>query len=648
VSANPPGDPRFSGALRALLTIVGAAALLAGLYGRFKGIGTWPLGVDEFYISRSIDNVLRTGLPAFPCGGYYTRGLIYQYAVAGLRLCGWSPEVAGRFIAGVSSLALFPAAYLLARRVQGSLAGWLVVIILCVSVWEIEMARFARMYAPFQAVFAWYLVAYLGFTVDKRAAALGWMIALSVLGILTWEGGVLLGFANIFAIVLAHENGRLKAKDWRRIALLGLLLAAFFLATRDLRGFTYPPPSDADAMEGPTTSFAAAWFAPLWRHPGWVCGLLPPLALAVPALRWIGSFRDRWLVAAGLCLALLAGAVHAFLVAAGVLVLMLLVRLIDRQALTWRRARYFWLALGAFLLFWTAAEASTGAGAILRLFGLPDVYDQVLRPWARTLPILTTGLCAAMAYLCWNSIRSERTAADAVSVLLSLIIVLVFAVGTTPADRIETRYTFFLYPVFILLTVSAILMITSRLGKRRGLPLLFIAGVPLLCFAATEDFQPRHILEVDSEWVNYRVEMPRHWAEHYYPRNDVRGVGQWRAAHVQPGDVVITGIPNVDEYYGHIDYFFLDEGDSRYETYVCRDGRTERWTNRPVLYKAAALMPIVASGHRVFASVYVAAEQGLRDHAAAAGWTVTRVWTADSRTADIILIEAQPDAARAR
>jgi hypothetical protein len=665
VSVSPLAGHQFPAATRALLLIAGAAALLCGLYGRFKGIGTWPLGVDEFYISRSIDNILRTGLPAFPCGGYYTRGLIYQYTVAGLRLCGWSPEVAGRFVAAMSSLAVLPAVYLLGRRVQGSLAGWLTVIILCVSIWEIEMARFARMYAPFQAVFAWYLVAYLKFTVDKSAAALRWMIGLSVLGVLTWEGGVLLGFANIFAVLVSQENGRLKARDWRRIALFCLLAAAFFLASRDLRGFTYPPPTDADAVEEPVSRlhFVAVWFAPLWRHPASICGLLVPMALSVPALRWIGSFRDRPLVFCGLCLALAAAAVHALLAAAACVVLMLLTGLVDRHALCSRQARYFWLAFCVFALFWAAAGALSGdfaqaempgsslqadiAGTLGRLFDFPDVYDQVLRPWTRTLPVLSLGLFAAFAYLCWDSIRVSRQRPDAVSVLLSLAIVLVLAVGATPIGRMETRYTFFLYPALILLTVCAILSVLRRLGGLR-IPAVLVAGAPLLCFAATEDFQPRHVLDVDSERINFRVGMPRHWAEHFYPRNDIRGVAQFLAANVRPGDVVITGIPSLDEYYGNIDYFFLDEDDPRYETYVCRDERTERWTNRPVLYTAAALKPIVASGRRVFATLYVADERGLTERAASSGWSVTREWTANSRTADVILIVAQPDGARTR
>src|SRR5450432_2606386 len=107
-----PGFLRGGSSLARVLWFILPVAVLAGLYGRFKGLGAWPLGVDEFYISRSIDHILMTGLPGFPCGGYYTRGLLFQYLVAALRLAGQSPEFAGRFVAGVSSIAVIPTAYL--------------------------------------------------------------------------------------------------------------------------------------------------------------------------------------------------------------------------------------------------------------------------------------------------------------------------------------------------------------------------------------------------------------------------------------------------------------------------------------------------------------------------------------------------------
>jgi hypothetical protein len=223
---------------------------------------------------------------------------------------------------------------------------------------------------------------------------------------------------------------------------------------------------------------------------------------------------------------------------------------------------------------------------------------------------------------------------------------MVLVVGAIPTNRIETRYTFFLYPPLIVLAVTALLMLMRRQKVLRHAPLVLSAAVPLLCFSATEDFQPKHIVAVDSADINFRVGMSAARAAHYYPRNDMRAVGQWLMTHVQSGDVVITGIPNLDQYYDGFNYFFLDKEDGRYEAYVCRDGRTERWTNHPVLYTEDELRPIVASGRRVFASVYSDTEERLRATAQSQGWSVTRVWTVYGN-ADVLLIVAKSGATRA-
>jgi Dolichyl-phosphate-mannose-protein mannosyltransferase len=650
--------------IRMPLIVVVTAALLAGLYGRFKGLGIWPLGVDEFYISRSIDHVMQSGLPRFPCGGYYNRGLLYQYLVAGVRLLGLSPELAGRAVAAVCSVAVLPAVYLLGKRIQGSLAGWLIVIILCVSIWEIEMARFARMYAPFQAVFVWYLVFFLRHTIDKNGAALAWMIVFSVLGALTWEGGVLLGIANMLAILIAHERGRLKAADWGRLAgLLVLLVLLYVGGTNDWRGLAEGPAADPGEPGGAASQavrFAAAWFAPLRQHLIWACGWLLALGLACQSLRWIGSYRERWLAAAGLCVALAAAAAHLFTVTVGIVALMLLTGLIDRRELTDRHARYFMLTLVSFLVFWLAFNhwvgglpsasvdrSAAGAAAppvIQHLFGFPDVYDAIIRPWGRTLPILSVGLALALVFLFAKALAARSESPDPIAVLLTVILVIVLVVGATPTGRIETRYTFFLYPLLIVLAVTALTTLINRLQVLRRAPIALCAAIPLLCFGATEDFQPNHLVAVDSADVNFRVGMSASRAAHYYPRNDMRVVGQWLATHVQSGDVVITGIPNLDQYYDGFDYFFLERGDSRYDAYVCHDGHTERWTNHPLLYTEDELKPIVGSGHRVFASVYPDTERHLWTTAQSQGWSVTRVWATIYGNTDVLLITTKSGA----
>ena len=259
--------------------------------------------------------------------------------------------------------------------------------------------------------------------------------------------------------------------------------------------------------------------------------------------------------------------------------------------------------------------------------------------------MLTVGLALAFGYLCGQCIAARSETAGSIAALSGIILVMVLVVGAIPTNRIETRYTFFLYPPLIVLAVAALLMLMGRLKLLRHAPLAFSAAMPLLCFSATEDFQPKHIAAVDSANINFRVGMSAARAAHYYPRNDMRAVGQWLMTHVQSGDVVITGIPNLDQYYDGFDYFFLDKEDGRYEAYVCRDGRTERWTNHPVLYTEDELWPIVASGRRVFASVYSDTEERLQASAQSQGWSVTRVWTVYGNT-DVLLIAAKSGAAR--
>ncbi|MGB8692524.1 MAG: glycosyltransferase family 39 protein, partial [Steroidobacteraceae bacterium] len=227
----------------ALLLAVGAALCL-GLYARFKGLGMWPFAVDEYYLARSIQNVLHSGWPEFPCGGLYLRGLLLQYVGALLQLAGLTPELSTRGIAAVSSLAALPAAYLLGRRVHGPLIGTLAVGLLALSLWEVEVARFGRMYAPFQAAFLWYLVFFLRHVLDGRQRALWGMFTLTLVGILTWEGGVLLAFANILAPFLRSDPVRLSRRDVMYMAAAGALFVVLYTLTHiDFRTGAEPEPA---------------------------------------------------------------------------------------------------------------------------------------------------------------------------------------------------------------------------------------------------------------------------------------------------------------------------------------------------------------------------------------------------------------------
>jgi hypothetical protein len=308
------------------------------------------------------------------------------------------------------------------------------------------------------------------------------------------------------------------------------------------------------------------------------------------------------------------------------------------EELNWRefggtQGRVFALAIVALALFWAAHALASGRYTSGALLGFPDIGRRILWPWARAMPIMTCEILAAIGYWLFRAVAAPDTTRGSIAPLLALLLLLALAVAAIPTDRIETRYTFFLYPATIVLAVAALRELTQSLSMRNPHLQLLAVAAALLCFAAAEDFQPVHVAHIDSAAANFRIAMRSARADHYYPRNDMRGIGAWLRQNVRPGDVVLSGIPSLDQYYPAFDYFYLEEDDNRQDAYVCADGRTERWTNHPLLQSLAPLLPTLASGHRVYAIVYQDVEARLTAAAKASGWPLQRPFTAmDGKT----------------
>jgi hypothetical protein len=592
----------------------GAAALVVGAWARFKGLGAAPLSVDEYFLVRSIDNVLRTGLPAFLCGGYYTRGLLLQYLAAGLRLAGSAPELAPRVIAALSSLATLPAAYILGCRVRGRHIGALAVIVLALSVWEIEMARFGRMYAPFQPVCAWYLVFFVRYCVDHDSRALWPMLILSAIGPLVWEGGALLPLLNLLPwFLLRDAHSRPTTADWLRLgALIALLALAYAFVTADFRGYnaaSWPPgysPALSPEPIDPLAALSAPWTR-LPQHPLWAALAVLPLLATLIAAWHVRSFRDRPLAALGLLAVLVATLVQQFAAAGAIVLLLLLLQwvslteLLGRETSSLRRAlivcALYWLAFGAVTTQWHAAGtvARTLAAFFYQYLRFPDLIGVIVHPWARAVPWLGAALFVLLGIAI---LRQARTAGPltAEHALVIALLVLLLAASSSHPPRQETRYLFFLYPLAIVLALATIDRLVRALpvSATAGLTAL-VAVVALGGFAASEDFQPRHLAHIDQPVELFRRRMNPDLQAHLEIRNDYRGLALWLQQRVKPGDKVINGVHGLDYYYPRIDRFFVDESDSEIMDWSCRSGTVERWGNYPMLYTVQSLKAEVAS-----------------------------------------------------
>jgi uncharacterized membrane protein SirB2/drug/metabolite transporter superfamily protein YnfA len=609
--------------LRPLWYLCGVA-LLVGVYARFKGLGTAPLTVDEYYLARSIENVLRTGLPLFSCGGLYMRGLALQYLAAGEQAAGMSAELAPRLISALCSLAALPAAFLLGRRLRGSLVGILAVALLALSVWEIEIGRFGRMYAPFQAVFVWYLVFFLRYTVDQDKRARWPMIALSILGPLVWEGGVFLLLANLLPAFLRSRPGVIERKYWLELAGgIALLAIGYWFVTSDFRAVTgdaWPLGYDASRVARSIDPVAGLPIPLrlLTQHPAWLAAALVPVAALLGSLPWIWSTRSRPLLSLGLVAILLAAAVHQFLVVTTLGTLLLLMRYVSPGEILGRQARGFQLAIGVCALFWLAFGLSSPSWHEARLGGLahaaamlgyqflrvPDFIGVVVRPWARALPHLGLALLllcgAAIIRMALRNEASGEEPLNAERVLLVVFLILLLGASAANPPREETRYVFNLYPLAILIALTTLARVAYRFTRRPAVAAGATAVVACGGFALSEDFQPAHLRYIDSPEATFRVGMSEAMQSHLVIREDYRALSQWLQLHAGAGTVVINSVHGLDYYYHGFDYFYVELYTPEFEDWACRRGTVERWGNYPLLDSVAGLGAAIRSAPRAY------------------------------------------------
>jgi len=585
-----------------------AIAVLIGTLVRFYHLGQAPFSVDEYYLSQSVANILRHGLPAFDCGGYYTRGLILQYLCAGLQYLGLSAELAPRLIAALSSLAAIPAAYLIARRVGSPLIAALVVLLLAFSVWEIEMARFGRMYAPFQALFLWYVVFFLRYCLDRDPKALRAMLLLSIAGPLVWEGGIFLLLSNLLPPLLHGTPGRIPRRDWPYLAFCAALLAAaYWLLKFDFRGVNSAAlpdgfqPSMTQALIDPLSTLTAP-LRLLPQHPWWMaCGGLLLLA-TYPALHWIWSLRSRPLLALGLLLALCGALIHQFLFVAAALILLLLIRAIDFGELLSSAARRYQLVMLASLLFWIAfglaslpSNEAPNSSPVRELAMLgyqfmrfPNLIGVVVRPWGWAIPHLGTGLLLLCTFEIFRVIRAGGQM-TAERVLLILLLVLLLAASASPAPRQETRYVFNLYPLMLIVAVAAIARIVETAVAQPAALAGVTTALVVSGFVLSEDFSLHHLRYIDSDVETFRLNMKPGVQSHLVIRDNYRALAQWLRTNVPTDAVVINGVHGLDHYYSAFSYFFVDESSPNFTDWSCRKGTIERWNNYRLLYSESGL-----------------------------------------------------------
>lgn len=591
-----------------LWALLGVAAL-GGVYGRISGLGFSPLADDEYYFFTSIQAILERGIPELEAGGIYTRGILIQYLTAPLFLLISDEELALRIPSVLLGLGTVVLGYLYGRRTVGHTYALCLTVLLLLSSWQIEFSRFGRMYAGLQFLSLAFLLA-LHDTLDSAGEPRRYVAhVLCVLGILVHQLAVFLLPLLLLPFLRPQAVSRFggRAAALRYAGATGLAFVAVFVYRKiNFRSYGVEAalPGSGISGGGGGSGLSSPSF-PFWHmiEAPTVNLIVAAAVLFVVAAIAFGLYRSGRLDApAALGCVLVAAAIMHLLMIALLLLVLIAARYRIHRTYRDHRAAAWTAALGAGVaIAWVgyAGLLTFGLGsrgwiqesgsrlfreAFREAFMWPDPGPAVIEPWAQELPIMAALLAGALLVQTWSRAREPLPELLRNPAIVVIYVVLVFGLFE-PLYQV-TRYTYFIYPV----ALAALALSVKDVFEGRGRPLarrwVGALGVPalLLGFACTEDFNPSHILHVDSFEATYRIGQFERFATTWYNRDDFAAPADFLAATAGPKElIVVEEAPAVSHYLEREHAVYLDRRGTRFRL-VSRDrGTRDLWSNQRLL-----------------------------------------------------------------
>lgn len=590
---------------------------LIGLYARFNGISIWPLADDEYHTVESVRKILEHGFPLFECDGIYARGILYQYFLATLNLIFSGNEaLIYRSANGVISLLALPAIYMIARRFISKEAAIICLMIYMTSVWEVEYARYIRMYMPFQVLFIWYIHFLLEVTTSNNISKLKYLLAISAASVLVYEEGLFITALNLLVIIFLYRTNYKNPKLWVfSTASLIIFVFSFLYLRVDFRHIfieNYLPPDVGELSHNHNAISHGPFQLPytlinyVFHYHYWAAAGILLFGTCTTAFLWISNhYRSPQLLALSFFI-LLFSIFNVFT--------LLTVAIISFYFLGWLKfdkpaKPVIFYTIGtasAFCIYWLAFILNTdvllmmhGDGAainfkkaLVTLFKYPNYYDQVIYPWVSAQPIITLiigGIVSTGIILDYLYKRES-------SIFINQSIIIILAISTMVAVAVQqyhnSRYTFLIYPLLIVITVYFLSSIISRLNlKKYGSITLLIASLSLIFIS--DDHDLHHLVNINTHDINYRTDMSDERRFHLRNKMDFRSPALHINSQIMTSDIIITSVRPVHHYLERIDYYYINRKNNEFKNVsACNDTR-EFWTNAKLVSSDAMLFDLI-------------------------------------------------------
>ena len=605
--------------------------MAAGFWLRMSALGDRQLAQDEYYFVTSVRNILDFGLPRYPDGGYYVRGMLPQYLTAiSIYLFG-DGNFAYRLPAALFGTGTIAMSYFLARQFLDRTWSILLAMFLTFSSWEIEFSRFVRMYAPFQFVAVCFFWSLYRHSFDENSMKRYFAIAIAIVGVFTHE---LFIFVAIFLFlpVLAwlDTNWRVRFRGQLLYIVLSIivLLIGVFLVKYPFRfiGVSNPLPADF-IKEVQVVPHWLAFGADLFgKNSFLVVGGL----LVVCIAGWYGYYIFRkgaqvdveeqvlcGLIAAAACCAVF----HQFALCA---MIMFIVVLRKPKAFLERPYVYYIVLLFGLVFFWLVAlwlsqpwSDADGVAGMVRayrrsirqnFFVFPDLYLPVINKWARTLPIMGFFLGLAVVH---QIIRIRKSTLGVIAKNPAIpVVVVVVLMGVQPPNFFETRYIYFLYPLALCVALLSAGQFAEALrpyfAKPKSVTKFIMIGLCLFGFSLTEDFDTFHLSHAHSDEVAFRTDKYERFSAHWYQRWDFERPAEFLNKAVSDGDTVIVS-RDVDTlgFYLSREYTIYFPRDAADYGVVSRSrGTRELWSGKPMISSIPEVPHLARNSERVWLALY--------------------------------------------
>lgn len=583
-----------------------SVAILAVLvFLRLYGLGRWDLAVDEYYLSKSIISIAENGLPSFPGGGYYIRGLLQQYLSVPIYILTGSMEWSVRIFPAICNILAFPAVYLIGLKLRGPTVAFVCLLLFGLSLWEIEFARFGRMYAPFQALFLWQVYLAIKYIDSESKKFLMGIFTICFFSIFVYEGA-------IFSILLAFLVLLIRKPDtavyYRYLFIFFLITGAFFLL--NFIDFRQAASTVALGIDEPGTS------APLY---------LPILLISNISFTFlniflllVGLIGTAWMIILHLkknpdvhqnpmqlillCLYIVGLLTNQFLLSIMIL----------SSALLLDSSRYNYGKIFSFLFspillltwIWLFVWCTTSINSTDISFdefvdaskSTPQLFTAVIWPWIRSMPFhaitLFTSFIGLSIYLIVFDYAFKN---QVLRIMVALTILLFAATSSINTLYSTTRYTFYLYPLLLIFFSICIYDVCRAIRETRVFYITFISILgAFIVFSEIYDLQ--HLMNISSKTYNYRIPYDLSREDLYYSRDDFRSPAEFVNQNARPGDTIVTSVTVTDYYLDSVTYTYL--GKNYVQGVLGCGGGCYIWNKTPIVHKLDQIAELINSSQQ--------------------------------------------------